>query len=80
MLLEVSFNQGFKFEADLSGLDSILSNPDKVKALEAAGWGADDIATLGKFSDQLTIIEREFLDSKGGTKAEITDPAQVGRA
>ena len=71
--------QGFKFEADLSGLDSILSNSDKVKALEAAGFSADDIATLGKFSDQLTIIEREFLDAKGGSKAEITDPAQVGR-
>jgi hypothetical protein len=71
--------QKYKFAADLEGLDSILSNPDKVKALEAAGFGADDIATLGKFSDQLIIIEREFLDAKGGSKAEITDPAQVGR-
>ena len=71
--------QKYKFAADLEGLDGILSNPDKVKALEAAGFSADDIATLGKFSDQLTIIEREFLDAKGGSKAEITDPAQVGR-
>ena len=71
--------QKYKFAADLEGLDGILSNPDKVKALEAAGFSADDIATLGKFSDQLTIIEREFLDVKGDTKAGITDPAQVGR-
>jgi len=73
--------QGFKYGSDLEGLDSILSNPDKVKALEAVGWGADDIATLGKFSEQLTILEREFLNAKGvkSSKAEIVDPAQVGR-
>ena len=73
--------QGFKYGSDLEGLDSILSNPDKVKALEAVGWGADDIATLGKFSEQLTILEREVLNAKGvkPSKAEIVDPAQVGR-
>ena len=73
--------QGFKYGSDLEGLDGILSNPDKVKALEAVGWSADDIATLGKFSEQLTILEREFLNTKGvkSSKAEIVDPAQVGR-
>ena len=48
-----------------NGKLDVPSNPDKVKALEAAGFGADDIATLGKFSEQLTIIEREFSDFSG---------------
>ena len=71
--------KGFKYGASLEGLDDILSNPQKVQALEAAGWSADDIATLGKFSEQLTILERSNLTAKGASKAEITDPAQVGR-
>ena len=71
--------KGFKYEASLEGLDNILSNPQKVQALEAAGWSADDIAALGKFSEQLTILERSNLTAKGASKAEITDPAQIGR-
>ena len=71
--------KGYKYAADLEGLGNILSNPQKVKALEAAGWAADEIDTLTKFSEQLTILEREFLDVKGGSKAAIIDPGQVGR-
>ena len=72
--------EGFKFEVELEGLDNILSNPEKVKALEAAGWGADEIATLNKFSEQLSILERSNLSAKSGrTKANILDEEQIGR-
>ena len=72
--------EGMKFEVDLVGLDAILSNPNKVKALEAAGWGADEIATLIKFSDQLSILERSNIGARSGrTKSNILDEEQYGR-
>ena len=61
--------KGFKYEASLEGLDNILSNPQKVQALEAAGWSADDIAALGKFSEQLTIFRKIKFNSQGSFKS-----------
>ena len=69
----------FKFEASLQGLIDLLNSPNKLKALQEAGWSPDDIASLTKYSDQLIILEREALDAKGSTKAEILDPGQTGR-
>ena len=69
----------FKFEADLQGLIDLLNSPNKLKALQEAGWSPDDITALTKYSDQLITLEREFLDVKGPTKAELIDPGQFLR-
>jgi hypothetical protein len=69
----------FKFEADLQGLIDILNSPNKLKALQEAGWSPDDIAALTKYSDQLITLERAALDARGSTKAEIIDPGQTLR-
>jgi len=69
----------FKFEADLQGLIDLLKQPNKLKALQEAGWSPDDIATLTKYSDQLITLERAALDARGSTKAEIIDPGQTLR-
>ena len=69
----------FRFESNLDGLVNLLNSPNKIKALQEAGWSVDDIATLTKFSDQLITLERAALDAKGSTKSEILDPGQFGR-